>query len=182
MDSKDLYTLNLKLKRHKLKFDYDSNTDSIELSGVKADLKTPLLAASMILLGVALFIILIFFLNMRIRVGTGLLAGTPIGVGAIMFGNLYRRRQDNKNKKVITRDHIYLSNRKEQIEIPTDKIARIHFSVNKGGESQICNGHLYAQLKSGEEVKLLGLMGENVKYLDDDFTYLKRVISDFLSL
>ena len=182
MDKKDLYTLNLKLKRHKLKFDYDPEKDSIELAGVKADVKTPIIALLMILLGIAILLVMIFVIKMRIRIVSGLIAGTPIAAGVVMFGNLIRRRKDNKNRKIITREHIYLSNKKSEITIPTSDIARIAYRVDGSGDSHVSNGHLFAQLKSGEEVKLLGLMGENIKYLDDDFAYAQRIISRFLGL
>ncbi|MCE7996623.1 MAG: hypothetical protein HEP71_31955 [Roseivirga sp.] len=43
-------------------------------------------------------------------------------------------------------------------------------------------GTYYLLLNNQEEIKVLGLTGEKVKYLEDDFVYLCNFINDFMKI
>ncbi len=184
MDSKSIFTLNLKLKRHNLKFDLDEQTQTLVLGRAKDSVFKLAFGLALILIGITAIVVLVVILDLEGKLRyTGLIGLPAIVAGGIEIKNYFKKKIDNKYRKIITPDKLCMEQKKGGTqEIDRTNIANVLYKINKSEDALTAHGYLFLLLNTGEEVKVLGLTGEKVKYLDDDFLYLCNFIKDFMKI
>ncbi|MCE7996624.1 MAG: hypothetical protein HEP71_31960 [Roseivirga sp.] len=144
MDSKSIYTLNLKLKRHNLKFDLDEQSQTLVLGRAKDNVFKLAFGLGLIIVGVAAIVVVILILDLdgRLRY-TGLIGLPAIVAGGIEIKNYFKKKIDNKYRKIITPEKFCIERRKGgPLEIESANISRVLYAINKAEDGLTAHGYL----------------------------------------
>ena len=182
-DQLNIFTLKLKLDRHKIKYSISEDEKHLTLGGADISSVDYMLALLPIVIGaVLMFLILVGILPYnRYIIILGFLA--PIGFGIYRFGNIYWKKSSNKNLTSFSKDKVRLTLDGKESSYSSSDINSITYNVDNSTDAtqEVFKGNLYLNL-SGKRAIILGLTEKDRRLLSKDLDYFKNFLSNFIKL
>ena len=179
MNKKELYTLVLKFKRHKIEFRYDKNSNSLIFGRSKNLTFKYIIGILMIILGLYLAgLVMHTDFPPRNLLKYLFLIVAGLGVGIIMHAMTLSK--NSKYEKIFGKGYVELKSKKKSEKYLLEDIERLSYTFDNRRE--VYFGKLILFLKDKKEIELLTLTGENKKHLKADFDYLTKVLNNQIGL
>ena len=179
MNKKELYILDMKLKRHKIEFKYDRNSNSLIFGKTKNLTIRYIIGILMIILGFYLAgLVLRTDFPLRNLMKYLFLIGGGFGVGIIV--NAMKLSKNGKYEKIFSNGYIELKSKKNSVKYSLDSIEKLSYKLDNRRE--VYFGKLFLILKDQKEIELLTLTEKNRTYLKSDFEYLTKVLNNQIGL
>ena len=192
MNTKKFYTLNLKLKRHGLQFQYDENTKTFEIGKFRNAMFWGALVYGLMLF-VTLFAIALTVVQFTGLIGFVFSWKTYIFlmIGAIAINiylfNYSSTFRENTEKKFFTESALFIKQKEGELKIPTERIDQVFFAIKEmkasvSEEDSLYQGRVFLRTVEGNEYMLLSIQGEDMKILKDDLQFIQGTIQEYWNL
>lgn len=182
MEKLNLFTLKLKLDRHKLKYIIPTDNSQIKLGG--STVTTSFLLINIVIpfsLSILLIIGIIIGFIPYIRKITLFLIMLPTVIGFYGLITWINKRNSNKNIKIIDENKIkIISNGVEKI-IESKDISHFHKEIISNEKSDLIKGDLYLIDKSNNKFIILSIFDNDMSFIDKDLNYFKEYFNMILN-
>lgn len=174
MNKPNLYTAQLKLKRHNLSLKLTNNDNDVQLGGI-VNLTSEIVISIILPTIVAItFIILSFVL----KIGVIDLLGYGILIYVFyQFTVLKQKKDNNKNTKIIRNGELEINSNNTKELFRKDSIKNFNTNIQLITRETFEGKLLLTDLKNEEHV-ILSLYDEDKRQLEDDLIYLKKFIEN----
>lgn len=172
MDKPNFYTVQLKLKRHKLAFKVLEEDGSLQLGGTLS-LKSQALLTVILPFLVGLVLIIVGF-----ALKLGVLE--PIGGVFLIYGGygitvIKKKKTNNQDIKIIRKGELEILTNKKKTILTKETIKEIVTEINIVTK-ETYEGKLLVKSMDNEEYIILSMNDKDKKLLDEDLTYLKNYV------
>lgn len=169
----NFYTLELKLKRFKIKFKTDEKNGTIQFGGSMINFSDTLLyVIAPISIGVVFLLLTVMGLIPFMKRLTGYLIALPSVYGIINLFRYVNIGATNKDIKIIGDGFCKLITDGKEILLKQEDIKGFNFEITSK-EDGTSIGILYLETYSTNH-KIIGIMGEKVNFIQDDLLYFKN--------
>lgn len=174
-DRRRINTLELKFKRHKINFDYDSKNEIIVFGKSKNKNEKLIMGIGAIALAIISLLMLIFFEIPMGRLINYIVSGSLCVFGLKQLADFYSLRANNETK-ILTKNSIQISDS----SYLKQNIKSIDFEVlsEDNGDS---TGILSILTNEGK-ISLVTILDEDYKFVKNDMKFLKELILDFMNI
>ena len=172
MEKLNLYSLKMKLNRHKLSFQI-LDDGSIQLGGANIGISQWLtLVVLPLSLGIILLLLTVFGIIPRIRILTLLFIGFPLGYGGYGLSLINKKKKNNRDGKLISKRTVKIITDGTEKLFTVDTIKSIDFAIEKS-DNDMQQGILFLVDNNEKIYQLIGIFDKEKKYLEDDLNYFK---------
>lgn len=182
MEKLNLYSLKMKLDRHKISYSLSDDNKSIQIGKAGIGL-TQWITTVILPFSAALIIILLIAAGIIpvIKRLTSILFAVPIGYGIFSLFMISKKRKSNKNIKFISQGLVKIRIDEVEESFETDRIKSIDYNIDHHNEG-VKEGALYLVDSEGRKHKLLGILDEEKKYLENDLNYIRDYFKMLIGL
>lgn len=172
MKELNLYSLKMKLNRHKLTFQL-LDDGSIQLGGANIGISQWVTLVVMPLtLGVVILLLTVFGIIPRIRILTLVIIGFPLGYSGYGLSLINKKKKNNRDGKLISKGTVKIITEGAEKLFTIDTIMTIDFAIEKS-DNDMQQGILFLVDNNEKIYQLIGIFDKEKKYLEADLNYFK---------